>query len=129
MIVGFTGTQFGASTRQVVNLKFELSKLGCTELHHGDCVGADAQAHAVALELGIPVVLHPPINMVKRAFCQGAMRCEEARHYLDRNQKIVDDVDILIACPFSPREMRRSGTWSTVRYARRIGREVKLLPP
>lgn len=44
-----------------------------TELHHGDCVGADADAHRLAREhlTTTRIVVHPPDNPVKRASCHG----------------------------------------------------------
>ena len=34
---------------------------GYTHLNHGDCVGADALAHDFAIELGLKVIVHPPL--------------------------------------------------------------------
>lgn len=49
--------------------------------------------------------------------------------YLDRIKDIVDMSDILIATPESVKEVLRSGTWSTVRYAKRAGKEVIICNP
>jgi hypothetical protein len=50
------------------------------------------------------------------------------RPYLDRNREIVDNTDVLVACPAGPEE-RRSGTWSTIRHALRWGVPVILCWP
>ena len=51
--------------------------------------------------------------------------------YLDgftetRNKDIVNSCDILIACPENDKEVIRSGTWSTIRYAKKINKTVLL---
>lgn len=48
--------------------------------------------------------------------------------YLVRDRMIVDGSDVLLAFPRSPVERRRSGTWYTVRYARRTAVPVRLFP-
>lgn len=126
--IGFTGTQRGMTRRQVVALRQLMT--GATELHHGDCIGADAQADAIARIFGVPVVIHPPENPSKRAFtAQGGDTVWQPLPYLERNHDIVDECDVLIAAPKTPNEELRSGTWATVRYARRIGRPVNILTP
>jgi hypothetical protein len=45
----------------------------------------------------------------------------------ERNEDIADMCDILIAAPKAATEVLRSGTWATIRHARRIGRQVVLL--
>lgn len=124
--VGFTGTQVGVTPQQLVSLLGVMTKLRHATLHHGDCVGADNQAHVIARELGMRVVLHPPDNDVKRAFCDFD-ECRLARPYLDRNRDIVNESDILVACPKEKDEQLRSGTWATIRYARRIKMPVLLV--
>jgi len=45
-----------------------------------------------------------------------------------RNEYMIDRSELLIAFPFSPIEEERSGTWSAVRYAERIGRPHMIVP-
>lgn len=86
--------------------------------HHGDCIGADADFHRLAELNGLKTHGHPPINSSKRAFCKFDV-IEEPKEYLDRNKDIVDAVDWMIFTPETKEEVLRSGTWSTVRYARK----------
>jgi hypothetical protein len=120
MKVGVTGSQQKRPQRTIDRLRALLIEWGASELHHGDCVGFDAQAHEVAVSLGIRTVIHPPENPKARAFCEG----DEVRSplpYLDRNKNIVRETERMIAAPRGPEELR-SGTWSTVRFAKKIGR-------
>lgn len=127
MKVGFTGSRNQPTEEQVGKLGLALIVVGATELHHGDCVGSDAAAHNVARNLGLRVVVHPPINDNWRAFCvPDEIRPEY--EYLDRNRHIVEDTDLLIALPDGP-ERKRSGTWSTIRYAHSLGRQVVMWLP
>lgn len=72
--------------------------------------------------------IHPPINPAKRAWCTGDFTYPE-KDYLDRNRDIVNCTDILITCPSGYTEKLRSGTWATIRYARKIGKTVVIIFP
>ena len=127
-VFGFTGTREGMTTQQMGHLA-SLLKHGKV-LHHGDCVGADAQAHNIAQGLGYTeIILHPPKHNIWQAFCKGALEILPARPYLERNHDIVDACDTLIAAPKQEQEQQRSGTWATIRYARKVGRRVVILRP
>ena len=104
--------------------------LNPTEFHHGDCVGADAQAHDLvrANVPGCRIVLHIPDSTSNRAFCS-ADRVRKPLPYLVRNQKIISYSDHLIAAPKTREEVLRSGTWSTIRSAMRFGRSLCVLWP
>jgi hypothetical protein len=129
MKVGFTGTQQGMTEAQILQLELQLSKLIVSEFHHGDCVGADAQAHFLASKLGIPIYLHPPLNQSKRAFCDNCHEVFEKKIYLERNKDIVDSVELLFVTPKEFREERRSGTWATRRYAKKKKIPVIIIYP
>ena len=116
-IVGYTGTRQGMTQAQRDTLRALLADLCPAELHHGDCIGGDVQADAIAKELGIATVLHPPIASRFRAFCKGAKETREPKSYLERNHEIVDEVALLFAAPYTRGEVQRSGTWATIRYA------------
>lgn len=98
------------------------------EIHHGDCIGADAEAHDIARFHGMRCVGHPPSNPIKRAR-KFVDEWRGEKSYLDRNKDIVRETDWLVATPGEFTEQLRSGTWSTVRYARRIGKRVVVILP
>jgi hypothetical protein len=127
MILGFTGTSNGMRDLQLKAFIRELARYEPEEFHHGDCVGADEEAHAVADQTGWRVIIHPPIKSIMRAYCRGFALPE--KDYLPRNHDIVEDTARMIATPYEPSEIQRSGTWATVRYARRIGRPVTIIWP
>ncbi len=122
--IGFTGTQKGMNNFQKDTLKGILSNY-CGEFHHGDCIGADTEAHEIACELGFKIIIHPPVNKKKRAFCEGVLLKEKP--YLQRNKEIVNSVDLLIAEPRQIHEVIRSGTWATIRYAVKKGKNVYII--
>lgn len=129
MIVGFTGSRSAMTEAQYLSLRQLLSELDPWEFHHGDCVGSDAQAHGLATALHVPTVVHPPDERRYRAFCQASLYTHAPKPYLERNHDIVDASTILLATPNSPTERLRSGTWATVRYARRRHRPLVVVNP
>ncbi len=101
-----------------------------SEVHHGDCLGADHQAHLVVRE-GSPeatVVGHPPDKDALRAFCDVDIE-EEPKPYLVRDLDIVKSSDRLLAFPHTTFEIRRSGTWATIRMARKHDVPVVIVWP
>lgn len=135
--VGFTGTSRGASPFQLAALEEKLKALqadGFDELHHGQCIGADEQAAAIAKKLGFRVVSHPgtirdPKNTMYRSDFAGNDETREARPTVQRDHDIVDETEMMLATPPTREELLRSGTWTTVRYARKVGRLVELILP
>lgn len=134
-VIGFTGTQHGMSDSQRERLKWLLATeltddpMRDVHLHHGDCIGADADADSIAWNLGCRIVIHPPTDAKKRAFCDsGRTIILKEKPYLERNHDIVDETEYLIAAPRDPyREEMRSGTWATIRYARKMDKKVVIL--
>ena len=73
MKIGFTGTRKGLTILQEKELYLTLRKMRdkYNTFIHGDCVGADEQAHRMALDLGYFIEIYPPKNPKLRAFCRG----------------------------------------------------------
>lgn len=129
--VGFTGTQHGMTLRQKAVLKDFLTRYfvdSTDQFHHGDCIGADEEAHEIAKEIGYEIHIHPPKYEEKRAFCKGD-KYYAPRDYLVRNRNIVDMTDKLLGASRLMREELRSGTWSTIRYAKKNGKKYTVILP
>ena len=125
----FTGTRRGMTPAQREAFAGLLARLEIAELTHGDCLGADAEAHALAREAAIPIRIRPCDIVAMRAFCEGGEVVAPAKKPLARNRDIVDDGELLIATPGMMREQQRSGVWATIRYALRLGRPVYVIWP
>ena len=134
--VGFTGTKNGMSASQKFELVEYLRYLkaqGYIVFHHGDCIGADAQAAALAKQLGYIVIAHPghpkdKTNTMFRAFTTFNDEVLEVKPFIKRDHDIVDASERMIATP-AGEEIVRSGTWATVRFAKKIGKEVHIIMP
>ena len=132
MVAGFTGTAKGMTAEQKRSLRLLFAKLPMlNELHHGDCVGADAEAHALGRERYFRIIVHPPDNPKARAFClpEDGGAVLPVRPYLDRDRDIVAACDVLYAAPGQYEEVKRDGTWYTVRRAREAGKKIVLVFP
>lgn len=141
--IGITGTQRGMlpgqhdAIREILQSYLSDPDGRVVILHHGCCTGVDSQVHRVAYTLDpkalvLKTVLHPPDNTSKMAVDLdpvSVLVTHPPYPYLQRNRHIVAAVDVLIAIPAEDDELVRSGTWSTVRYARKIDCPVVLLTP
>lgn len=150
MVIGFTGTQSGMTQFQKDTFASILTLHSVTELHHGDCIGADEEANRIALYEGIKIFsIHPPSNHNRRAFCFDEEQATKFNHvltdykelissrvrwypvkpYLERNQEMIDVVEMSIATPKEYHHTLRSGTWATIRYAWKIKKHIVIIPP
>ena len=129
MILGFSGTRHGLTEKQRDLLTRLLDRIKPVEARHGDCIGADTEFHHLCRSRGVGVVLHPPPAGPGRACNSDALIVMPEKGYLSRNRDIVDGADMLIACPADMKEIRRSGTWSTIRYARKTGKRLVVIYP
>lgn len=138
MIIGFTGTQKGMTQRQKDALRQLFCWLPIFYMRHGDCLGADSEAHTIFEDV-LPlrdIFIHRPLDEKNRAFRRGENVSfpTPSLPYLQRNKYIAGCVagfktDLLIAAPGEDTEQLRSGTWATVRYARRCGTPRIILLP
>ena len=113
MKVGFTGTQLGMSQHQKEQFILLLQDMGMTEFHHGDCIGADAEAHDIVREFfpNVRIIGHLPKYKNKQAF----KKCDEYRDpldYLVRDRNIVNETEFLFGAPKTDEEELRSGSWN-----------------
>jgi len=127
--VGFTGTQNGMREDQRVAVKRLLAELYTSnddEFHYGACIGADTQAVWAALEIGYTVLAYQANNVAqsKHGLIPQDAILVTPMAALTRNKRIVDNTDILVVAPQRVSETLRSGTWATVRYARKQGKPI-----
>lgn len=129
MKIGVTGTRNGMTSEQRVLLQAHLSEFPAgSELHHGDCVGVDAEVAAIARELGFRVICHPPEKNELRAFYES----DESRtpyNYLRRDRNIVDETDQLLVVPMHTEWQPKGGTWYTHDYAKKKNKPLTIIWP
>ena len=131
-IVSFTGTKRGMSLRQKDTFVEELIRLeseGFGILVHGGCKGADENAHLIAMTRGWKLKVYPSDKKEWHGYLTGEFELMPEEDPLKRNPKIVRDGELLIACPYQIFEITRSGTWTTIRHARRQKKEIRILHP
>ena len=132
--IGFTGTRKGLTPIQKEEIKLILDKYDNIIVSHGDCIGSDTDFHNLIINYknihinkNITICIFPPNDPKLRAFNTGDLLMKE-EPYLTRNLNIIKNCSILIACPIDKnREELRSGTWSTVRNARKHNLLIYLL--
>jgi len=127
--IGITGTRSAITIPQGRAL-FDLLRQMRTRflwMNHGDCVGVDeVVSQWWSIESGRLRAHDPDIDAL-RAFVTSDERMPPLP-YLARNRAIVDTSRALVAVPNGP-ERERSGTWATVRYARRLGKPLAIVMP
>jgi len=131
MRIGFTGTRKGMTNYQKneVNKILLMNSLNGDQLifHHGGCDGADDEFHLIACKYG-QVIVHPGDTKQGKKYYDNYIT-KLVKPYLERNKDIVNESDLLIACPKSFKEEMRSGTWATIRYAKKIGKNIMIVYP
>jgi hypothetical protein len=132
MIVGITGTRYGLTKVQLnCFLAWEIEHLcNVSEIHHGDCKGADEDISYLLSKLypDAKLYIHPPVNNKYRAFTAGDVFYPE-KPYLIRNQAIVNCSELMLAFPGQDHEILRSGTWATIRYAKKSEKSICIFTP
>ena len=122
-VIGITGTrQLNDTGRQQIVLALLALNPDTDSVVCGGCVGADAFAGQVAKLMGIPVFVALPSDdsQVDTSWVRYAETWRVIGPYKERNQHIVNISDGVWAFPNLPEKQEpRSGTWMTVRMARR----------
>lgn len=130
MKYGFTGTRHGLTAEQLHCLQDVA--IDMTKGSHGACFGADREFHG--LFPAIPMEIYPSDEGQHQwavATCKGA---KDVIHPImlpiPRNHQIVNTVERMVAAPLGHIEQfRGSGTWATIRYARKLRRPLIILWP
>lgn len=94
------------------------------KIHHGDCIGADSELHVIVRSQfkDSQIIVHPPKVDRYRSFCEGDI-IHKPKDFTVRDRDVVMESVILIGVPKSL-EQNRSGTWYTIRYAKRMNKPV-----
>lgn len=127
-ILGYTGTRRGMTRAQTQTIIKIVTLLNPYEAHHGDCIGGDADFHAIIWSFGVVPIIHPPTDEKLRAFCEPGVILEP-KPYLERDRDIVTVCGLLIAAPDNYVFKIKSGTWYTVAYALKIHRDTVIVYP
>lgn len=129
--VGFTGAQgglYGHQPTSIGRLLRELRAQGASTFIHGGCVGSDEQAALIAAHLGYTLDEWPGHIPEKRTTFVSHIT-HDPRHTLVRNAIIVGKADVMIAAPAQVAEIIRSGTWATIRAARKARVPLAIVYP
>lgn len=134
MKLSLTASQRGITERQRSAAQAYLRSHQPDVVVHGGCVGGDDELDQLAAELGIPREVFPsdradkqvPRDVLQR---RGVLIMHAPQPPLKRNPKIVRAGDALLACPRQKTEVRRSGTWTTIRHAQKQGKHFVILEP
>ncbi len=125
----FTGTLRGTTTPQFESLREVISRRTRSGIQacHGLALGADKDFHQICREFSVPLFGFPSTLRSKQAILpiSDFIQVFPEKYPLDRNRDMIDFAvlssgsdSLLIACPKGESEEVRSGTWTTVRYAR-----------
>jgi hypothetical protein len=139
MILAFTGTRKGMTAAQRAALPSVLAALPERVLH-GGAEGADEEFDTWLVERGMSTLSIEiwPCNWDRDDFWRRSGKYHGASRPgvnpiipdpLLRNRVIAERCDALLACPAETTEQLRSGTWSTVRYARKAGKLITIIAP
>lgn len=128
--IGFTGTREGLNENQknkIIELLNQYTSY-IIYVYHGDCIGADTDFHKLCADfrnnknVTLIITIMPPDKNSMREFNKGDI-IMPPKSYLERNTDIVINADIMIGCPIDANnEVTRSGTWSTIRKARKMNK-------
>ena len=91
---------------------------------HGDCFGADADAHSICQATLIRDINCYPCNLSNQRAFTDAKQIGNPLPPLERNKIIAEGCDILIACPATDHEVQRSGTWATIRHRDKLQYDI-----
>lgn len=129
LTIGVTGTRKGLTADQASSARKWLASFSIANLHHGDCLGADAEVHDLfkSLTKRDPVI-HPPTDSSWRAFKRSG-RVWTPKPFLERNRDIVMAADKLLVLPKEDTVHHSGGTWYTYRFAKVHGVPITIIWP
>lgn len=133
--IGFTGTREGFTAAQREYFEAILAGLALAnrygDFHHGDCQGADAEAHDMVRALcpDWTIHIHPgPEGDSWRAHKTGDKTYEPKTHFA-RNRDIVRVSSLIVGVSKTDHRLDRGGTWYTLDFAVKSKVATKVLWP
>jgi len=135
LTVGFTGTQKGVTALQKKRVASLLQALVPNAVVHGGCIGADSDFSLIwskfhkqhDYQYDFFQCVFPSNIKSTQGEIYGQFILYPEKPPLVRNKIIVDKSDIIIAAPRQEREIIRSGTWSTIGYARKKEKPIYIV--
>ena len=127
--LGVSGSRWGWKPQQekYVHMLFDCWEFD--EMHHGECQGVDEQFHHLALERGIPIIIHPPIkDEFRSTVCSGYAGRREEKNYFVRNCDIVNEASLMVTVP-GHMNREKGGTWHATKYAIKKEKTLIILLP
>ena len=136
MVLAFTGTRQGATEQQLKTAILHLSLEPQHYILNGACEGADRAIHGAILDAGLGGKVRFefwPSNEEQNKWALKVLRPKDLlfgiEKPLKRNNFMINRAEGLMAMPKGYREALRSGTWATIRYARKIKKPVTIVWP
>lgn len=127
--IALTGSRQGMTDAQKHCVYHLIHEIRPERARHGDCIGSDEQFHQLVREHSpmVQIIGYPPTDPKNRAWCEFDITMPEEDYHV-RDQRMVHDSQMLLATPHGP-EYPRSGTWTTIRFARGLLRPIKIIWP
>jgi hypothetical protein len=125
-----TGTVDGWTSAQCAYVT-EFLKNQRPRVLHGAARGVDSECHDIARWFALPIWVHPgsvKSNLANLDMTSPLCCVEPPAPPLVRNMTMVNRAHLVIAVPRGEEQLR-SGTWATIRYARKQGKHLVIVYP
>ena len=139
LTIAFTGTRQGMTNDQKSSVFALLTDLMPDFTLHGCCRGADVDfndlvlRHRTDLNPNVRIHGHPSESTYNSDdqcsdLCEGMDYTAPMGKPLSRNALMVKNAELVIGCPPNYENVLRSGTWSTIRKAKRKDKVIIVFP-
>ena len=141
--LGFTGSRHGLTEIQkkvlidniiefryneILNFKTDINKP--FNSLDGCCIGADDIFYNICDMLSFNTIGYPGFystHPMRSKILRNRMKAVKSP--LQRNKNIVYNSNLMIACPNTKEEIKRSGTWATIRYTKQLIKPLIIIYP
>jgi hypothetical protein len=140
--IAVTATRDGLTTEQAQKFRAyvaaiakkvateEIPMRSCLRLVHGNCDGGDLELALIAYRLGVEVEAYPSdLPGAGRRIFYYNHATAVPRPPLERNERLVEMGNVVLAFPKNFHEELRSGTWHAIRAAKRRRRPLSIIWP